>query len=45
MEPQKKPDVKPIQKEEVHFCSQCGANFTERPNVKYCAICGNELDQ
>ncbi|MFX1339462.1 MAG: 2TM domain-containing protein, partial [Promethearchaeota archaeon] len=40
MEPQKKPEVKPIQTEEVHFCPNCGANFIERPDVNYCALCG-----
>lgn len=45
MEPQVKPDVKPIQSEEVHYCPNCGANFTERPDVNFCALCGNKLDE
>ena len=45
MEPQKKPEVKPIQTEEVLYCSNCGANFTDRPDVNFCALCGNKLDE
>jgi hypothetical protein len=45
MEPQKNPEVKPIQTEEIHYCPKCGADFTERPDVNYCALCGNRLDE
>ena len=45
MNPPDQPKIKPVQTEEVNYCPNCGANFTDRPDVNYCALCGNKLDQ
>ena len=39
------PEIKPIQEEIAKYCSNCGENFTGRPDVNYCALCGNKLEQ
>jgi len=44
MKSPKKPELKSIHAEKANFCPNCGANFTKRPDVKYCAICGNNLN-
>lgn len=43
-QPSGQPEVKPSQAEGVNYCSNCGANFTDRADVNYCALCGNSLD-
>ena len=45
MNPPDQPKIKQVQTEEVNYCPNCGANFTDRPDVNYCALCGNKLDQ
>ncbi len=44
MKSPKKPELKSIHAEKANFCPNCGANFTKRPDVKYCAVCGNNLN-